>query len=236
MNLDNPDADVPVQKTVYRRVSKEPCMFLSASGKSKVKVVDDRVWCQKIPYPIPAIISFSLPRGWEETQKPLGAVPGQHGHQYHPKDNRRVLLRFFCSGTRGLESERSLMRSVLYEEGHLPAVDDTVLKGLVWQALDSRVLSISSTKVIDWNGRKVIECEFIADAGEEVEFDNTNVKELKGWALIYDNSDSLDPKGGGPLPACVEFVAQDSDFMTHLQTVRFAAKTILWNKDWPPKK
>lgn len=236
MNFDNPDAYLVEQKTVHRRVYNQADMLIAASGKSKVKIVDERIWCQKIPHPIPAVISFSLPRGWEESQKSLGAVPGQHGHLYTPKNNAKVLLRFYCSGGRGIPEEGRLLRSVLYQKGSLPNLDDTVLKALISQALHSGVLSLTSAKLIDWNGRKVIECEYIADAKEEVAFDNTDVKELKGWALIYDNSDSLDPNGDGPMPACVEFVAQDSDFITQFQTVRFAAKTILWNKDWPPKK
>ncbi len=233
---DGNDQPLVEPKTVHISIYKETNLLIAASKKSKVKVVDERIWCQKIPHPIPAIISFSLPRGWEESQQPLGAVPGQHGHRYSPKDNAKVQMRFYCSGGRGIPEEGRLMRSVLYQNGTLPKLDDTVLKALLTQALHSGVLSFTSAKVIDWNGRKVIECEYVADATQEAKFDNTGVKELRGWALIYDNSDSTDPLVREPLPACIEFIAQDSEFKTYLQTVQFAAKTILWNKDWPPKK
>jgi hypothetical protein len=236
MNFDSNDAVPEKQNIVHMRMNRDARLLIASSKKNKVKIVDDRVWCQKIPHPIPAITSFSLPRGWEETQKPSGSVPGQHGHRYHPKDNMKVLLRFWCSGIRATPDQAELMRKLFYEKGTLPDLEDPALASLVDHATNSKLIKVTAAKLSTWNGRPVLECEYTADAADEAAFDNSGVKELKCWSLVYDNAESTDPKVCVPLPASIEFIAEEHAFKTNLQTVEFAVKSILWNNDWPPKE
>jgi len=233
MNFDTGDANMSRDKTISVRNFEyaDQKKFVAANTKSKVKIVDDRVWCQQIPSPIPAITTFILPRGWLETQEPSGAVPGQHGHRFHPKGNMKVLLRFWCSGVRMRPESTALMRRLLYEKGEIPPVNDVSLKWLVINAVCSKVHEITSAKVVSWNGRNVLECEYMSEASDEVAFDNTGVKMLKCWAIIYDNAHSNDPKVCDPLPASIEFITDEANFRTNLQSVKFAAKSILWNKE-----
>lgn len=236
MNFDANDAVTQKPKIVHMRMNRDAQMFIASKQKSKVKIVDDRVWCQKIPHPIPAITSFSLPRGWEESQKPSGSVPGQHGHRYHPKGNMKVLLRFWCSGIRATDDRAELIRNLFYQNGKLPELQDPALARLIDTATNSKLVKVIAAKLTTWNGRTVIECEYTADASDEAAYDNSGVKELKCWALVYDNAESSDPIVCEPLPASIEFIAEEQAFRSNLQTVQFAAKSIVWNKDWPPQK
>lgn len=231
MNFDANDTRLNSEKAAYICFHRENNQAGAVRTKTKVKFVDDRVLCQKIDVPIPAIISFSLPRGWTETGAAEGNVPGQHGHTYHPKGNEKIALRFYCAGNRASESTEKLLNRLLKEDGKMPALDDGELKFLV-KNYQTQVTKILSAKTVVWNGRKVIECEYLAKSAGEPQFDGKRDLDLRGWTLIYDNKDE---EGSTPLPASIDFLAPEADFKSHLQTVQFAAKSIVWNKNWPQK-
>lgn len=208
-------------------------------------ITGGKVNAQKIPVSLPAIKSFVLPAGWREFRQPAGHIPGLHNHTFQPQEDSEMFLAFTSDGVANvLDDEGAAYIHKLETDTALeqPIEDNAKLRRLVVnEGYAQKRAVFSSAKMVDWNGKIVLECEYTRD--QEIYSPLTDaskpipVEPRKTWCLIYNNSDKVyevpEPK---VIPAYIQFTAPPAEFDKNIEIVKTAMKTLRWNKNWPPRR
>jgi len=207
-------------------------------GKVKVNIKGLKIWCQQLRPPISAIKTLILPQHWSASGDAEGDAPGQYCHVYKPSEKAKTAWRFWCSGLRLHQDVSIFFRKILSPTVALTQVNTmlkdlnlTELKSLLAQSTHSKISNLNSAEVIDWNGRRVLTCEYLAEPSEEAFCDFKNGPVLKAWALVYDNASEGGQTNEGGLsasPASIEFISEVHDYDTQISAVRAAAESIKW--------